>query len=202
MNTVRIAAPIALTTLALSACGGSHSNGHQESTAPTTTTRPSVAVSVAPPSPQRNDTGRPVVTFDPCVDIGDSTIAKLGFDPATRKRNDLSADTYTFVGCDFDQKTPEGWTAWTLNISATNITLAEDRSRFQDTAENIKIAGHDAVRHLLTKGGLGTTCYLEMESPVGVVSLQLYLNPARATGNSCERIRQLAETVQQDLPKK
>ncbi|QIS18902.1 DUF3558 domain-containing protein [Nocardia terpenica] len=194
---------IGLATLLAGGCsGGSDTSADQHTSVASTTTHPSVAVSVAPPSAQNNATGRAAVTFDPCVDVGDSTIQKLGFDPSTRQRNDLSADTYTFLGCGFEHKTSEGWTDWSLSILATNITMSEVRDKYKDTARDVTMSGRSAVTYTLSTLATGDTCFLAMDSSVGVLNLQLDLNPARATGKPCDRIQQIAEALQQDLPKK
>ncbi|KZM74956.1 hypothetical protein AWN90_23380 [Nocardia terpenica] len=136
------------------------------------------------------------------MDVGDSTIQKMGFDPMTRKRGDMTAETYTFLGCDFEHKNNDGRTDWMLTLMATNITMSEVRSKYKDTVANTSIAGHDAVTYTLSTEATGDTCFLAMDSPVGVLDLQLDRNPVRASGEPCDRIREIAQTLQEDLPKK
>ncbi|KZM68160.1 DUF3558 domain-containing protein [Nocardia terpenica] len=189
-----------VSALALTACGSS-TPATEATTAPATSTPPSIAVSVPAPPAQKNRTGRPAVTFDPCTGIGDAEIQKLGFDPSTRKRDDLAADTYTFLGCNFGQKNAEGWNTRTLEIKASNLTLQDFRTRPTESLTNTTIAGRDAVTYLLAGSAVSGTCFLAMDSPVGVINLQLDLNLARVVGKPCDEIPALATTLQQDLPK-
>lgn len=200
---MRTAPTIALagaSALALAACG-SGTPATQTTTVPATSAPPSVAVSVPAPPAQKNRTGRPAVTFDPCTAIGDAEIQKLGFDPSTRKRGDLAADTYTVLGCNFDQKNAEGLNTRSLVIEATNLTLQDYRTRPTESLTNTTIAGRDAVTYLLAGSAVSGTCFLAMDSPVGVINLQLDLNLARVIGKPCDEIPALATTLQQDLPK-
>ncbi|ATL66782.1 hypothetical protein CRH09_11760 [Nocardia terpenica] len=203
MNTARLAALVGMTALIVSGCGSSTpGSGANTSTSPTTTARPSIAISVSPAPQQRNNNGRPAVAFDPCTDLGDAAIQKLGFDPTTRTRNDLIADTYTFLGCDFKEKNADGATTWTLGIKATNIPLSEFRSRYSDTIQNFTAAGRQAMTYLLTKSSTADTCFVAMDSPAGVINLQLDVDWTRTTGQPCERIRDIAEKLQPELPTK
>ncbi len=199
MRTVWTIVLAGVSVFALAACGsGTPAPATTETSA--TSTSPSVAVSVPAP-PAQHDTGRPAVTFDPCTAIGDAEIQKLGFDPSTRKRGDLAADTYTFLGCHFDQKDPQGGNTRSLVIEATNLTLQDFRTRPTESLTNTTIAGRDAVTYLLAGSAVSGTCFLAMDSPVGVINLQLGLNPGQVIGKPCDEIRPLATTVQQDLPK-
>ncbi|WP_225730486.1 MULTISPECIES: DUF3558 domain-containing protein [unclassified Nocardia] len=201
MRTARIAILTGLTVFAVGACSNNAKEPLPESTTPTTT-HPSIAVTVSPAPQQRNNSGRPAVTFDPCIDIGDATIQKLGFNPDTRKRNDLTADSYTFLGCDFGQKDPDGLTVRSLDIKATNLTLQDFRERKTQSSNNTTVAGRDAVVYTLVGATASITCFIAMDSPVGVIDLQLDLNPTKASGRPCDQVRDIAEKLQPDLPKK
>ncbi len=194
-----------LTALLVTGCADpTESEAGPDVNSATTAARPSVAVSVQPAPEQRNQTDRPAVTFDPCYDVGDSTIHATGFDPKTRERGDsnLAADTYTFLGCEFEQKGSDGLTTWSMSLMATNITMPEIRKRYADTIiKEYKIENRDAVTYRLPGDSYISNCFLAMDSPAGVINMHLDIYAGRASGDACERTRSVAEIIQKDLPR-
>lgn len=201
MKRHRIAAVLSAVAIIVSGCSDEPTSTPEPpagSTASATTTMPSIAVTVPPAPAQRND-GRRAVTYDPCTALGDTTIQQLGFDPKTREREDFVADKYTFIGCLFKQKTAEGWTAWTLAIKSSNITVAENRIQYPDLVQDTAVGGREAVFYPFSKTTTDQ-CALAMQSTDGTIYLQLSVSFARTTGDPCERIQELARILEPALP--
>ncbi|MFB8282667.1 hypothetical protein [Nocardia colli] len=91
-----------LSMLVLTSCNNGAPTGEPTS-APITSAPPSLAASL-PPAPTQRNQGRQEVKTDPCHKVDDQTVTRIGFDPATRKRDDQIFDTYSFIGCTFDEE--------------------------------------------------------------------------------------------------
>ncbi len=147
--------------------------------------------------------GRPAVTFDPCVDVGDDVIQQMGFDPKSRARSEseLAGDTYTFLGCNFKQKNAEGRRTWSLDMYATNISMTEFGDRYRQTMKEYTIGGQPAMTYRLSESDYQGGCFLAMDSSVGVLNLSLFGYVDRDPGDPCVRVRVVAEKLQSDLPR-
>ncbi|MET7771423.1 DUF3558 domain-containing protein [Nocardia sp. NPDC005366] len=161
----------------------------------------SVQISVSvPPAPPQVNNGRNSVLFDPCFKIGDDTVSKIGYDPATRKRNDFIFDNYSFIGCAFDRKgnvrgqmLPVG----SLAVSSTNITLGEFRSREGDKARTISVSGREAITY---KDASSETCTIVVAAADGVVNIQKSSYAAFTTERPCDRLEEIAAIVVSEVP--
>ncbi|NLE80731.1 MAG: DUF3558 domain-containing protein [Rhodococcus sp.] len=143
--------------VALSACGADSTN-----TAP----EPAGSESQAADTPEprhTDDSGRPQVGFDPCLDIPDSALIEAGYDPASEEEADFPAGAYTFLGCQYDTKEVQ----YGLNVLSGNITFAEELEKVKDYSTPTEINGRQAlveVRQEMPNG-----CSVSIETDYGVL---------------------------------
>ncbi|WP_225728617.1 MULTISPECIES: DUF3558 domain-containing protein [unclassified Nocardia] len=164
----------------------------------TATTRPSLAVSVAPP-PAQVSTGRTDVKHDPCSELPDAAVSSAGFDPSTRARADQIHDSYAFIGCTFAHKEQirgQLLTTSNLTVSSTNITLDEFRAREGANARAIKINGRDAITYQKNNA---EACYITMTGPDGTIDVGKSVNGAFTNEPPCQRIDEIAKTIEESL---
>ncbi|MBF6290141.1 DUF3558 domain-containing protein [Nocardia cyriacigeorgica] len=187
----------------LAACDSSTGHdGPPSSTTSAPSTLPKVAVSVSPAPTQRNDSGRPLVGFDPCVSVGDDLIAKAGFDPESRERSDMTFDTYSFIGCRFGDKelvNGQKLTVRTLLITASNITLDEFRDRYRDTSTEVVVDGRPALRYD-NPDAHREYCNIAIAFDGGVLDLSKGTRGAFTDEDRCDGIQEIAETIESALP--
>ncbi|MFF0489710.1 DUF3558 domain-containing protein [Nocardia sp. NPDC004068] len=196
MRRIRAFGWAVVTCCAVSACGGGDS-GERATAAATTATpaRPSIRVSV-PPAPAQ--TGTKQVRFDPCVEIGDEVVGRLGFDPGTRERDsgEMATDLLTSIGCDFNRVAVvdgEKIITGSVALISSNDTLAEIRS---DKARNFlgdePIRGRPALVYSTPQ--LPGICTASMSAPDGVFEVNLIVFPGPVpVPPPCDEIRSLAE---------
>ena len=106
---------------------------------------------------------RPQVTFDPCLDIPDTTIAQAGYDPASETNADFKGGSYTFLGCGYD--TPQR--RYVMNVLSGNITFAEEQEKKKDHSTPIDINGRRAI--LIFDPSVSDACDLSIETPYGIL---------------------------------
>ncbi|MFW2242966.1 DUF3558 domain-containing protein [Rhodococcus opacus] len=152
---------IALTTLALTGCSTATGDGRSnpETTSASTTAR-------VPRHVDQSD--RPQVIFDPCLDIPDSAIVEAGYDAASEENADFTPAEYTFLGCTYD--TPQR--LYGLNVLSGNISFEEERQKVQSTQKStrpIEINGRPAL--LEFDSGKPDVCAVSMETSSGFVIL-------------------------------
>lgn len=201
MNHTRVGFTILATAAAIasSACGSDQAASPSVTSQPTTS--PSMAVSVGPAPPQ-NSTGRAPVSYDPCLDLPDAVVTQLGMDPRTRKRSDPAVfKDYTYLGCEFKEPADgSGVRGWILTISATNLTFEELRAKSESTTD-LRVTGRDAFLYEMAGFSAAGRCTMAVDSTVGTLDLQLQLNPqSRDTQQPCDRLQQIAGTLQAGLP--
>ncbi|WP_280198717.1 DUF3558 domain-containing protein [Nocardia cyriacigeorgica] len=190
--------------LLLAGCGGGANDpdtSGSTTVAPISST-PEVAVSVGPAPSQRNDSGRPLVSFDPCVAVGDDLIVKAGFDPESRERSDMTFDTYSFIGCKFSDKemvNGQKLTVRTLLVTSSNITLDEFRDRYRGTSTEVAVNGHPALRYDDPRIH-GEACNIAIAFGNGVLDLSKGTRSAFTDEARCHGIQQIAETIASALP--
>ncbi len=189
--------------LALAACSTSQ---HGTATSPQGPTTVSKSAGVPPfptltaPSlqpPAQHNQSRPDVSFDPCTWIDDATMARLGYDPATRKRStDINAE-YTFLTCNFDY--PQK--AYMLGILSGNRTMDEGRtkettegSQIQDTT----IGGRSAM---IVRGSDPDTCDVLLQTKVGYIDFSRTIVSFRIDGPTPERCSGMTDLVQAIIPR-
>ncbi|REE75869.1 uncharacterized protein DUF3558 [Rhodococcus wratislaviensis] len=150
---------VAAVSLLLAGC-----STHAASREATPTELPSSTVRV-PRHVDQSD--RPQVTFDPCLDIPDSTLTAAGYDPTSEKNADFTGGSYTFLGCSYDSfHKPEGF-YYGMNVLSGNISFAEEQEKKKDHSTPIEINGRRAL--LIFDSTVRDYCELSVETPYGVL---------------------------------
>ncbi|MFC9551752.1 DUF3558 domain-containing protein [Rhodococcus sp. NPDC056960] len=150
---------IASTTMALVGCTASATT---ESDPPTSSTRVPRHV---------DESTRPQVVFDPCLDIPDEALLEAGYDPNSEKNADFPAKSYTFLGCSYDST--DG--LYGMNALSGNITWAEEQEKSKDHATEIQVNGRRAL--LKFNPEVRNACDLSIETPFGMFGLTRSLFP-------------------------
>jgi len=110
---------------------------------------------------------RPQVIFDPCLDIPDSTLTAAGYEPQSEKNADFKGGSYTFLGCSYDSfHKPEGF-YYGMNVLSGNITFAEEQEKKRDHGTPIDINGRRAL--LIFDSTVRDYCELSVETSYGVL---------------------------------
>ena len=186
---------IALTALALSGCSTATVDGQSnpETTPESTTAR-------VPRHVDQSD--RPQVIFDPCLDIPDSAIVEAGYDAASEENADFTPDEYTFLGCTYD--TPQR--LYGLNVLSGNISFEEERQKVQSTQRStrpIEINGRPAL--LEFDSGKPDVCAVSMETSSGFVILDRNLFKGTGThapeSEWCAGLEDTARIFERYIPK-
>lgn len=152
---------IALATL--TGCGEGEADRQSESAATTTTRAPRIT----------DNSGRPQVTFDPCLDIPDNVLTEAGYNPTTKENADYPME-YTFLGCDYDTPVRK----YNLSLLSGNITFAEEVKKTAEYAQPIDINGRRGL--LEFKASTKYSCAVSLETDYGVLILSRLLFQAGA----------------------
>jgi hypothetical protein len=123
-----------------------------------------------------DDSGRPPVTFDPCLDIPDEILIEAGYDPRTEDSADFASDHYTFLGCSYRgiQTIPGVMRPYGLNILSGNVTFDEEYERYRDVANEIDINGRTALLEL--DPTVEDTCAVALETSYGTLRFSRLYN--------------------------
>ncbi|KOS56149.1 DUF3558 domain-containing protein [Rhodococcus rhodochrous] len=129
---------------------------------PTTTTRMPRLV---------DESDRPLVAFDPCLDIPDDVLISAGYDPKSENSADFAATHYTMLGCSYDGavKRP-GVADYGLTVRSANFDLATELQKIADNGDNVvptEIAGRRAL--LKTNTSYPESCHMSVETSYGVM---------------------------------
>lgn len=164
----------------------------QESSAPSTT-RP-IPPGLEPPV-QHNDPGIPDVPFDPCLDIDDSTVRRLGQDPATKRRDDIAAEN-TYLRCRY-----EGPSQF-VTVMALNTTYEEQWRMAAQRANPIRVNGRESFIGVNGVNPDGCTLVMRTSFGVAVIDTNNFI-PGRAEmpADPCEGVMDLGAVVEPLLPK-
>lgn len=182
------------TALTIGGCSSAGPEPTESLTTTQTVTKPEIAASL-PPAPAQVNKGRSAVTFDPCVDIGDTTITEAGFNPRTRERADFTSDFYSYRGCKFTRGDEQGLLTRLLTVQSSNVTMAETRERYGAAVRNAPIAGREAIIFKLPEDKSNDTCFLTLPTRDGTLSIQLGVSRARTAELPCDTISGVAEVL-------
>ncbi|MEV0945894.1 DUF3558 domain-containing protein [Rhodococcus sp. NPDC049939] len=163
---------------------------------------PEAASDSGSPSPsvrvprQVDQSDRPWVVFDPCLDIPDEALVEAGYDPQSKDEDVVAADYYTFLMCDFD--TPQR--QYGLGVYSANITFAEEEEKVKDYSTPIMLDGRRALRKVQSSLG----CAISMETGYGILIVSRTLQLTRSDQNPeeerCVGIEETASIIARYLP--
>lgn len=166
----RVAAGALLTIATLAGCAGPTHTGVAVETPspPTTTTRVPRLV---------DESDRPLVAFDPCLDIPDDVLTAAGYDPKSEDNADFAATHYTMLGCSYDGalKIP-GVAAYGLTVRSANFDWTIELQKTADNGDEVlhtDVSGHRAL--LKTNQSLPESCDMSVETSYGVLLFGLVL---------------------------
>ncbi|MDG3012276.1 DUF3558 domain-containing protein [Rhodococcus sp. D2-41] len=150
--------------------------------APTTTRTPRIT----------DNSGRPPVAFDPCLDLSDAQITQLGYRPETRRKTDFPAGDYTFLSCSFNSSD------FVISISSGNVGFAEEQAKEkrENTAFTPTVIDKRQALTIPEDGG----CSLAMQTSYGIVILTRTSKSVAPDAPSCEGIEDTARLISQFMP--
>jgi hypothetical protein len=182
-------------TVLLGGCGTESASGDSDPVdMPTSTTR-------VPRHVDQSD--RPQVIFDPCLDLSDATLTAAGYDPTSEKNADFKGGSYTFLGCSYDSyHRPEGF-YYGMNVLSGNITFAEEEEKKRGHAAPIDINGRKAL--LIFDNTVTDYCELSIETSYGVLGFtrSIFSDRPGATPESewCASLEDTARIFEPFIPK-
>ncbi|WP_072688868.1 DUF3558 domain-containing protein [Rhodococcus marinonascens] len=160
------------------------------------------ASDTVPPSPttrvprQVDQSDRPLVAFDPCLDIPDEALVEAGYDPQSKDVDAVAADYHTFLICGF--KTPQR--QYGLNVLSSNITFAEEQEKVADYSTPIELDGRRALRKVAST----LSCAVSMETNYGILIVSRIFFSTRSDQNPeverCIGIEDTASIIARYLP--
>ncbi|MCK0093912.1 DUF3558 domain-containing protein [Rhodococcus sp. F64268] len=116
-----------------------------------------------------DDSGRPDITFDPCLDLPDDVMTAAGYDAAHKEFADMPMGSYTFLACYYrgTVQIPGVLARYDLNVMAGNVSLDEELKKNGQFATEITINGRPALREIGTNGD--NECTYVLETNFGIV---------------------------------
>ena len=191
--------PTVLTVALASACTSQSSDASHAATT-SAATQPSIAVSV-PPAPPQASQKRDTVDHDPCLKLGDDVVESIGFDPATRERDDYIFDTYSAIGCKFRHEEQDQFdltvTTRNLSVNTSNLTLDEFRSREGDKATPTTVNERDAITYT---DPAAEACYVIITSKSGTLSVRKSTAIVFSPEKPCDHIQEIAAKIESSMP--
>lgn len=171
---VRVVASLAVVMTVAGCTSGAATPSESEPVeTPTSTTRTPRVV---------DDSRRPQITFDPCLDIPDELLASSGFDPRSKRPKELPMGTYSFLGCDYrgTLHIPGVLRSYSLIILSGNVTLEEELAKNGHVATETVINGRRALQEV--DPALSGSCAFVLESEFGIVILSRIYNADHTRG--------------------
>ncbi|TCN49798.1 uncharacterized protein DUF3558 [Rhodococcus sp. SMB37] len=116
-----------------------------------------------------DESGRPDITFDPCLDIPDDVLVEAGYDPRTEDSADYPMEHYTFIGCNYRAPVaiPGVIRSYGLGILAGNVTLDEELAKDAAIASETTVNGRRAL--LEYNPTPDNTCAIAVQTDFGIV---------------------------------
>lgn len=119
-----------------------------------------------------DESDRPLVAFDPCLDIPDEVIVTAGYDPTSEDKADFAATHFTILGCAYKGTVhvPEVLVRYDLSVLSANFNFEEEQQKSSDNGDDVRsteIASHRAL--LKTNQSLPERCEMSIETSYGVL---------------------------------
>ncbi|QNG20185.1 DUF3558 domain-containing protein [Rhodococcus triatomae] len=158
-RTIGAAAIVVAVAASVAGCSGDDDTGEVSATgqAPTSEVR----------EPRFTDqSARPDVIFDPCLDIPDEALVEAGLDPSTKAYEDYPGPDRTFLICAFVSPAADVY----VNIASSNSTFDEyvAKEAGNDLRE-YELDGRRAVDLRMRSSGIN--CTLTVEIGIGIFAL-------------------------------
>ncbi|WP_054374716.1 DUF3558 domain-containing protein [Rhodococcus rhodochrous] len=145
--------------------------------APTPTTITAGETPSSPASTTRtprlvDESDRPVVAFDPCLDIPNEVLTAAGYDPMSEDNADFAATHFTMLGCSYKgtHHIPGVLARYGLSVLSANFDFEEERQKAAGNGDDLvltELAGRRAL--LKTNTSLPYRCGLSVETSYGVL---------------------------------
>ncbi|CDZ92574.1 DUF3558 domain-containing protein [Rhodococcus ruber] len=138
-----------------------------------TTSEPPTPVTTTTRVPRLVDeSDRPLVAFDPCLDIPDEVLTAAGYDPRTEDNADFAATHFTMLGCSYDGivHIPGILANYGLSVLSANFDFEEERQKATGNGDDMvltELAGRRAL--LKTNTSLPYRCGMSVETSYGVL---------------------------------
>ncbi|NLE82141.1 MAG: DUF3558 domain-containing protein [Rhodococcus sp.] len=144
-----------------------------------------------------DDSGRPQVSFDPCLDIPDEALVEADYDPESEDSSVYSPGTHTFLSCSYNTAERR----YGLNVMSGNITFAEEQERTEDSTP-IEIDGHRALRKILPGDQISCAVSIETDYGILIVSRVIQRTSTETPPRSqwCDGIEETASIMARYLP--
>lgn len=190
-SAILAALSVPLTMAVMTACGSDEAT-------PAPVVEPTSTRTVPPgmePPVQRNDPGYPEVTFDPCLDVDDSAIRSMGFDPNSRRRFDMATEV-TFLRCTFANPSRM------MTLMSANVTFEEERRMAAGRESPIDMNGREAF--IGPNGVNKYGCTLVMRTPAGVAIVDTSdaaMADLSAMPPSCDGVPEIGRIFERSIPK-
>ncbi|ANZ25822.1 MULTISPECIES: DUF3558 domain-containing protein [Rhodococcus] len=116
-----------------------------------------------------DESDRPHVAFDPCLDLPDDVVAAAGYNPTSRRFSDFPATHYTMLGCQFDGTLhiPGVLDRYGLSVLSANFTFEVEQEKTADYAVPTEFAGRRAL--LKIDPSRPYSCGMSVETSYGVL---------------------------------
>ncbi|MEV4633524.1 DUF3558 domain-containing protein [Rhodococcus coprophilus] len=159
---VRAVALLAVLVTVSSGCASGTAASHDSEAVetPTSTTRTPRVV---------DDSGRPQITFDPCLDIPDEVLVENEYDPRSKESTDYPMGTYSFIGCRFKGtlRIPGVLRRYGLSVLSGNVTMEEEKAKNDHIATESRVNGRRALIELDPE--MRGSCAYVLEAEFGIV---------------------------------
>lgn len=113
-----------------------------------------------------DESGRPAITFDPCLDLPDDVLAEAQYDPKSKRPSEYPMEAYSFLGCRF-KSTPSAFDDDRLSVLAGNVTLEEEWEKNSPISTHTDVNGRDALLRLDPNNK--NTCTITVRTEFGMV---------------------------------
>ncbi|MFD6857569.1 DUF3558 domain-containing protein [Rhodococcus sp. NPDC060090] len=119
-----------------------------------------------------DESGRPAITFDPCLDLPDDVLVEAEFDPRSKRPSEYPMESYTFLGCSFKSATPSPGIPHRsrLTILSGNVTLEEEWEKDGHISTRTSVNGRDALLQLDPNNK--NTCAINVRTDFGMVTFR------------------------------
>jgi len=134
-----------------------------------TATEPTPTTTTTTRIPRVTDNSvRPPITFDPCLDIPDEAMEELGYDARDKDVDAYPMGTHSFLGCTYKgTERVNGVRRFIVSILAGNVTLEEELAKKAEYSTPMVINGRAGLREV-GHSGRGT-CTYAVQVDFGVV---------------------------------